>query len=138
MVTRNLLIILSLIISLEFVACRAREENPDKLAKEIIELSGSKEQFNLVLDAILKNTSERRANAIKGLVNVNEFCERLIPLYKKHFNISEMQDLIDFYKSDTGRKLILLNPILFKEGSIIGEQYFKEKLAAISYFSNGF
>jgi len=115
--------------------CKERSNNPDKLATEIIELSGSKEQFKLFLDAFLKNVSERRANAIKGLVDVNEFCDRMIPLYKKHFSVTEMQDLIDFYNSDTGQKLIRLNPTLFKEGSEIGEQYFKEKLSAVNYFN---
>ena len=118
--------------------CKERSNNPDKSAKEIIELSGSKDQFKLFLDAFLKNFPERRANAIKGIVDVNEFCDRMIPLYKKHFSIEEMQDLIDFYNSDTGQKLVRLNPTLFKEGSEIGTQYFKEKLSAVNYFNDGY
>lgn len=119
-----------------FISCS--EKSPDKIAKELIETTGTKQQISLFLDEFLKQVLSSKSDAIKGLIDVNELCERLIPIYTKHFTISEMQDIIDFFNSESGRKMISINPTLFKESSEIGRQYFKEKISAINEFKNSY
>ena len=45
----------------------------------------------------------------------------MVKLYKKHFTEEEIQDLLKFYKTPTGKKMAKLQPILFKEGAAIGQ-----------------
>ena len=45
----------------------------------------------------------------------------MVKLYKKHFSEEEMQDLLKFYKTPTGKKMAKLQPVLFKEGAAIGQ-----------------
>jgi len=44
-------------------------------------------------------------------VNYNELIEKLIPVYTKHFTEQEIESLITFYRSTTGKKMIDKTPI---------------------------
>ncbi|RKF18462.1 DUF2059 domain-containing protein [Alginatibacterium sediminis] len=41
-------------------------------------------------------------------------------IYTSHYSDQEIQDLLEFYRTPTGRKSIELMPILFREGAKIG------------------
>jgi hypothetical protein len=47
--------------------------------------------------------------------------DELVALYAKSFSEAEVQDLLRFYKTPTGRKLASLQPMLFEEGAKIGQ-----------------
>jgi hypothetical protein len=43
-------------------------------------------------------------------------------VYRDNFTVTEIEQMISFYSSATGRKAVLLMPILFREGSAVGTQ----------------
>ena len=47
--------------------------------------------------------------------------EQKAMIYKQYFTAAELNEILDFYRSNTGRKAVLLTPTLFQEGSKIGE-----------------
>ncbi len=51
------------------------------------------------------------------------FLEAMIPVYQRHFTGAEMRQMIAFYKSDLGQKLIEKMPILMHEGAKVGQQW---------------
>ena len=53
-------------------------------------------------------------------VNYNELIEKLIPVYTKHFTEQEIESLITFYRSTTGKKMIDKMPLILQESMEIG------------------
>jgi len=45
----------------------------------------------------------------------------LIPLYDRHFTHQEIKDVIAFYKTPTGQKVIRILPVIAQESMAIGE-----------------
>lgn len=52
-------------------------------------------------------------------------------MYQQYFTDEELQDILDFYRSTTGKKLLLLMPTLFREGNLIGENLAMEHRSAL-------
>jgi len=54
-------------------------------------------------------------------VNYNELIEKLIPVYTKHFTEQEIESLITFYRSTTGKEMIDKTPLILQESmEIVG------------------
>lgn len=45
-------------------------------------------------------------------VKYNELIEKLIPVYTKHFTEQEIENLITFYRSTTGNKMVDKTPLI--------------------------
>jgi hypothetical protein len=50
----------------------------------------------------------------------NEVRDRLAEMYRDNFTAAELEDLLEFYRSPTGLKSVLLMPTLVRESSQIG------------------
>lgn len=61
-------------------------------------------------------------------VKVEDLQNLIIPIYESRFSESEIDDIIQFYKSPTGRKLTSKMSDIFKESQIVGSIW-GEKLA---------
>ena len=55
--------------------------------------------------------------------NVNDLFNRMIPLYSKYYNEKEINDLIVFYKTPTGKKMVETMPQVMNESMKIGENW---------------
>ena len=51
-----------------------------------------------------------------------------IKIYKEEFTENEIKDLIEFYKTETGKKAMKKMPILMQKGSMIGQQRVQENI----------
>lgn len=47
----------------------------------------------------------------------------LYPVYEKHFNIFELNQLVTFYQSPLGQKLVRVSPQLLSESMALGQQW---------------
>lgn len=75
-------------------------------ASEKIQENSAKEKFNSLMDTLIIEVKELS----NKLVNVE-----LVNIYEKHFTHEEIKDLIKFYKSPTGKKLLEKSPEITKE-----------------------
>jgi hypothetical protein len=66
------------------------------------------------LDATMKKMTQVMMTITKRLLN-----EDLVGLYDKYFTEKEIQDLVTFYKSSAGKKMVAVSPELNKEMMII-------------------
>ncbi len=64
---------------------------------------------------------------IKNVLNSKEIIKRLVPVYDKYFSENELRELIAFYESPTGQKLLSTTSSLAKDVLQILMQYIKEK-----------
>jgi hypothetical protein len=47
----------------------------------------------------------------------------LYPVYEKHFNIFELNQLVEFYQSPVGQKLVRVSPELLTESLALGREW---------------
>jgi hypothetical protein len=57
--------------------------------------------------------------------------EQIAAMYRQYFTDEELTDLVDFYRSETGRKTVLLMPTLLRESNLIGKQLAEEHRVAL-------
>jgi hypothetical protein len=55
------------------------------------------------------NVSEQYSNQLKTIFTIDEYINRLIPVVDKYFSIDELKEMIRFYSTDTGKKLLDLS-----------------------------
>jgi uncharacterized protein len=66
-------------------------------------------------------------------INVPELIEQVVvPLYDKYYTESELRDLIAFYKTPTGQKMITVQPQLTGEAMSRTMQYLMPKMEAVT------
>lgn len=57
--------------------------------------------------------------------------EPMIRLYEKYYTISELEDITNFYQTDTGQKTLKLMPTLFREGQELGMNLVQEHIGEL-------
>ncbi|MGI9493641.1 MAG: DUF2059 domain-containing protein [Geminicoccaceae bacterium] len=119
----------------------AATAEPIELARQLIQLSQKKTSAKQLFDAMIphltsmalsqnSNLNEEEIAKFKSIMQeelyaaIPEFLELNAKTYASKFTESELQDVIDFYESPTGRKFQELAPELaqesIKHGQVIG------------------
>ena len=52
-----------------------------------------------------------------------ELVEKVIPIYDKQLSAQEVKDIIKFYESPTGKKLIKVTPAITEESMVLGKAW---------------
>lgn len=99
------------------------------LIVSLLEVNGTKENLKQRIDEIIKNAPEERKQQFKKLFKIDELVENVIPSYDKYFTVSEINELISFYKSDIGIKVLEVMPKVVGENVQANLEYFKKKLS---------
>lgn len=90
---------------------------------------------NSIIDAVRKqmpDLPEAKVNAIKQVIGdvlkeqMPSLLEHIAPLYAKYYTADEIRQLIAFYKSPLGVKMLRVNPTLMRESTALGEQWGKD------------
>ena len=97
---------------------------------ELMEVMGTKQNLHNILNTMVVQykssypdiPSEFWKKAISE-ENVNDLFNRMIPLYSKYYNEKEINDLIVFYKTPTGKKMVETMPQVMNESMQIGEKW---------------
>lgn len=55
--------------------------------------------------------------------NTNGIVQELIKIYSKHYSHQDIKDLLDFYQSDLGKKLISATPSVVQESMAAGQKW---------------
>jgi uncharacterized protein len=76
-------------------------------------------------------------------INPNELIELVVPIYAKHFTEKEINQLIQFYRSPIGQKVIEKLPLITQDSHEVGTNWGKQlsnkvlaRLKEKGYFSN--
>ena len=107
----------------------------DKDIKTLLELSGAakmeEQVFNAVMAQMRKMHPEIPAEfweefSFSKEVDYNEVMTQMVPVYSKHFTAAEIKDLIKFYESPIGKKLVKEQPEMIREAMQIGQKWGNE------------
>jgi hypothetical protein len=101
----------------------------------MLKLSGSGKMGIQVMESILKTYKEALPNVpasfwenfIKA-TSADEMEDMIVPVYDKYFTESEIDQLIAFYQSQIGQKLVEKLPLITRDATEVGRKW-GEKIA---------
>jgi uncharacterized protein len=114
-------------------------------ARELVAVMKATDQFKVLLPSIFQALKQaivqgrpevaKDYDAIVPIVTagamkrLDAFAEVLATVYARNFSVDELHDLIAFYKTPTGQKLIARQPVIAHESLIAGQQFGQELIA---------
>ena len=60
-------------------------------------------------------------------LNPAEAAQLVVPIYDRHFTLEELQGVIEFYKSDLGKRVVQKLPLITQESMAVGQQWGEQK-----------
>jgi hypothetical protein len=100
---------------------------------KLIKVTNTAQEIERVINLSLKENIILNADAYiakwKEKANYNDLSYELVPLYDKYYTHDEIKQLIKFYESPLGKRVLEITPLLSTEAGEIGEEWGK-KLAA--------
>ena len=103
----------------------------------LISVSGTRESMDSMFTQIMSEAPPEESAKLKEIFNLDEIIDRFIPVYDKYFTEDDLGQLINFYKSPIGKKLIKVTPLLMEDSMTVSMEYFKEKMPAESPSKEG-
>lgn len=107
-------------------------------ARKLMELMGSAEIGSQVMGSMLEmmrpafpTVPAEFWDEVAKEMTGEELVELIIPVYLKNFTHDEILQLIEFYETPLGRKLIAAQPAIVQESMVIGGQWGEKKGAEI-------
>lgn len=138
MKTRIIIWVVSLVLTgaLNVVA----EEMPDPAAvskradiKRLMEVTDVSSLGMQIMNQMILTMQKGRSEAHKKFwtdylaeVDPNDLIEMIIPIYERHFTHEELKQLIAFYESPIGKKLIKVQPQIMMDSMAAGEEWGKK------------
>jgi len=100
---------------------------------KLIEVMDAKAQMAQTFDLMFTNVMESMGAGIPADVKrtfkskfesrINDFVNQLIPIYDKHFTHDDIKNIIKFYETPTGKKMIKATPLITQESFAIGQKW---------------
>lgn len=127
-----------IIISALFLGISTFAQVKEAKIKELIILTGS----DKLASQEVKQNIRKYQKAYPGASNrfwdeflkemsPEKFADLYAPIYSKYFTDSEIDDLIKFYNTPAGRKMMEVTPLILKESMEAGEKMGKETSARL-------
>jgi hypothetical protein len=96
----------------------------------LLELTDSKNMavqiFDMVIPQIARiapNVPQSVWDALKDKMDFDVFVKNYIPIYDRHYTHEDIRELIEFYESPVGRKVIRVTPAMTEESMQMGQSY---------------
>ena len=100
-----------------------------KLIVSLVNVSGVRRNMEQSVQQVIARVPEENKAQYEQLFNIDEIIERLIPLYDKYYSEADLQGVIAFYESPSGKKTLEVTPEIMKESVGVLVDYVKEKSA---------
>ena len=104
-------------------------EDKVRLIFNYIDVSGIRTTMKKNIKQTIDQAPEEQREKYKELFNVSEIIELLIPIYNKYYSQVDLINMIQFYESPTGIKVIESTPEIMKEVVGASIEYIKDKAA---------
>jgi uncharacterized protein len=141
-------LLLIFFVSMLAVKANAQSDGKEKLIKEMLELSGAKKMALQTMEMMIGSFKKSMPTVENNFwdefmkeADNDELVNMIIPVYANHFTEKEVKELIAFYKTPIGKKLVEKLPLISQESFGIGEAWGKalsekvvSKLKAAGYY----
>jgi hypothetical protein len=102
-------------------------------ARAIVQLTGSSKSLTQAMDGIratmqkaYPKVPEQFWTDVKAEITVEEVADRVAPIYAKHFTDRELEELLSFYRSPIGQRLIEAQPAMVAEMFSVAHEWGRE------------
>jgi uncharacterized protein len=109
-----------------------------KLVRELITITGSDRIGTQVMDALLQQFQQAFTTVpadywatLRKSLKSEELVELIVPIYAKNFTSAELKELISFYQSPIGKKVVATLPAISQESMVAGQSWGQKKAAEI-------
>jgi len=100
---------------------------------KLLEVMDAKSQATQMFDIMLPDMQKALPGVpaefwskFKTGIKRAKFVEMLVPIYDKHFSHEDIKNLIEFYESPMGKKLVKVTPLLNKDSYQVGAKWGEE------------
>lgn len=105
------------------------QDDKEELILRLIEASGTRANMRQMFAQIISEAPPEESARLKEVFDVQEVISQLVPIYDSYFSTEEVKELIAFYRSKTGRKLLKVMPLIMEDSLKVSTLYFKEKIS---------
>lgn len=102
----------------------------DKKIKEMLELTGAGKLGVQVAQQMLNSFQQQFQSVpaefwekMKAGVNSDEIISITVPVYAKYYTEEDLDQLIAFYKTPVGRKVVSVTPQIVQESMLLGREW---------------
>jgi hypothetical protein len=106
--------------------------------RELLSIMGENERYvqmqKSMIDAICKSNPRVKKETLTEMasqINPKEIVELVIPIYEKYYSVEDIDQIIAFYKSPTGQKILQVIPKLMQETMEVVIKWSQEKTQEI-------
>jgi|SRR5690606_15997708 len=106
----------------------------DAIIRETLEVTGAfdlgRQMMARMTELEKQGKSKQVQDAIDRLaarMDPAELVDEIVVIYDRHFTLAELTDILAFYKSETGRKMLAEMPALLKESMDLGADWSQRK-----------
>lgn len=123
--------ILAVLICLAFISnAFSQTTSKEKKIKEMLELVGSGKIGVQVAQQMLTNFQERFTavpaefwDKMKANISADDLINLTVPVYAKYYTEEDLDQVIAFYKTPAGRKVIAVTPQIVQESMQLGREW---------------
>ncbi len=102
----------------------------DKKIEDLMATMGTMESMKTTFEYMIKYYQDNNPEIsveywerARKMVDYQDLIYKMAPVYSKHFTEQEIDDLLHFYQSDTGKKMIDKMPAILQESMEIGQRW---------------
>jgi len=106
--------------------------------KELLKVTGSADMGTQIAYQIVMSLKQQYPEVTDaqwkeyiGKMNTSELSEKVLPVYDKYFTNSEIKDIVKFYNSEIGKKMIKTMPMMMQESMAVGQEWGDSKAEAL-------
>ena len=117
------------------VADDEAEARKRKLAVQVMEVTGATANQGMVADSMVAQLKpffptvpEETWSEVKLAFDAEQLVEMSIPIYMRNFDEAELEELVEFYQSSLGKKVIERMPVVMQESTMAFQAWNREKL----------
>ena len=141
------LLLIAFVLTLS-INTNAQTDTKEKLIKEMLDLSGANKMALQTMEMMITSFKKQMPTVNTDFwdefmkeAQTGDLISMIAPVYAKHFTEAEIKELIAFYKTPIGKKLVEKLPVITQESYGIGEEWGKAlsekvvaKLKAAGYY----
>jgi hypothetical protein len=130
---KNTLAIVALFMLFSFTSFAQDDKAYENKLSEMFEISGSEATFSAAINQMLGMYKSQKTNVPNEVwdelekeflqTSMTDLVIMLVPVYKKHLTLTDVEGLITFYKSPVGQKFAKKTPIITQESMQVGQQW---------------
>lgn len=99
-----------------------------QLVLRYMEVTGVQGHMRKAFAEIVQNAPQAKKKNLEKVLKIDGIIEELVPVYEQYFDEKDLKELIIFYESALGQKILKTAPLILKETTEKSFEYFQGKI----------